>query len=321
MDGGYAYPAINVHDIFSLNAVVQGFEQSGSDGIVQIYPDAALAVSGLAGDPAMGAITLADHAQRLADRCNAYIAIHSDHCSPEQLNGFLLPLIEESERRRAAGLRNLFTSHMFDGSAIRLEDNLKESRRLLERCAESGLWLELEVGVVGAEDDGTQLKPKVYTTTGDFLRIRECLGAAKEAGYLVAPAFGNVHGVYRPGEVVLRPEILEEGQKALIDGFGAPFPLVFHGGSGSRDDEIKAVVANGAVKMNIDTDGQYAFTGAIADYFFSNYRKVLRIDGEMGVKSAYFAETWLRHGGESLRNYVSAICTLLGSAGKTIGQR
>jgi fructose-bisphosphate aldolase, class II len=322
MDAGFAYPAVNVHDMFTLNAVIEGFDKAGSDGIVQIYPDAARAVSGLADDPVLGAVSLAEHAHRIAARSDVNVALHTDHCSYDQLDGFLIPLIEESERRNASGLGNLFTSHMFDGSTLPLKENLTLSRELLSRCSSAGLWLEIEVGIVGAENsDGANTGDKLYTGPDDFLKIREYLGDRSNDRYLVAPAFGNVHGVYRPGEVVLEPGILASCQQALTDRYGPKnrFPLVFHGGSGSTDEEIRAVVGHGAVKMNIDTDGQYAFTRRIADYFFTQYGKVLRIDGDVGVKSAYFAETWLRQGAESLRDYVASMCELLGSAGESIG--
>ena len=322
LNDGFAFPAVNVHDIFTLNAAIEGFEKAKSDGIVQIYPDAARAVSGPANDPALGAVSLAEHAQRVAARCDVNIAVHTDHCSYDQVDEFLIPLIEESERRRANGRDNLFTSHMFDGSTLPLKENLTVSRDLLSRCSAAELMLEIEVGIVGAENsDGADTSTKLYTTPDDFLMIRETLGDGKEDRYLVAPAFGNVHGVYKPGEVVLEPGILASCQQALMDRYGrmSRFPLVFHGGSGSKDEEIRAVVSHGAVKMNIDTDGQYAFTRRIADYFFTQYQNVLRIDGDVGVKSAYFAETWLRHGADALRDYVAAMCTLLGSAGRTIG--
>ena len=317
--GGYAYPAVNVHDVFTLNAVVEGFQRAKSDGIVQIYPDAALAVSGPAFDPVLGAVSLAEHACRIAGRAGVRIAIHSDHCSKEQAAGFLEPLIAETEARRRRGEVNLFTSHMFDGSTLPLEENLRLSKTYLHRCAASELWLEIEVGVVGAEsaDSGQAEANRMYTNDEDFLRIREALG--NTGRFLVAPAFGNVHGVYKPGEVALDPSILASCQTALQAKYGARFPLVFHGGSGSSVEEIREVVSNGAVKMNIDTDGQYVFSCAVGEYFYSNLRKVFRIDGEVGVKSSYFAETWLAHGGTALRDYVAGMCETLGSAGKTLG--
>ena len=326
LDGGFAYPAVNIHDIFTLNAVVEGFEIAGSDGIVQIFPDAGRAVSGMADDAVLGAMSLAEHAHRIAGRCGVNIAIHTDHCAPDQLEGFLIPLLEESERRRTRGEVCLFTSHMFDGSVLPLEENLAISLELLARCAGAGLWLEIEVGIVGAENTGDSANDglgKVYTTPEDFLRIREVLGAGNKARYLVAPAFGNVHGVYRPGEVVLKPDTLGACQKALAGRYGDEgiLPLVFHGGSGSSEAEIRAVIAHGSVKMNIDTDAQYVFTSRIVDYFFSNYRRVLRIDGNMGDRNAFFAETWLKQGADGLRDYVVAMCTALGSAGRSIDVR
>lgn len=324
LEGGYAYPAVNVHDMYTLNATIEGFAKAGSDGIVQIHPNAALGVSGSIGDAALGALSLAHHGHLVSSRHDVNIAIHTDHCPPEQEDEFLQPLIRETERRRACGEPNLFTSHMFDGSSLPLEKNMIASRSLLDRCAASEIWLEIEVGVIGAESSSKPLDnaDRKYTEPEEFLKIREALGDGGSGRYLVAPAFGNVHGIYKPGEVVLRPEILAECQSALVRRFGGEsrFPLVFHGGSGSSAEEIGAAIANGVVKMNIDTDAQYAFTGRIADYFFSNLRKVLRIDGEVGERTAYFAETYLGRGAVGMRDYVASMCETLGSAGRSIAE-
>ena len=315
---GFAFPAFNVHDLYTLNGVIEGFASAGSDGIVQIYPDAARAASGAAGDPVLGAVTLADHAHRLADRHDVYIAVHSDHCDAGLAPAYLEPLIEETAARRARGMPNLFTSHMFDGSALPLAANLDISSGYLELCRKNGLWLEIEIGVVGAES-GTggangDRQPRVYTSPGDFLAVAARLGSG--AGLLVAPSFGNVHGVYKPGEVVLEPEVLKRCQEALPG--TEELKLVFHGGSGSNREEIETCIGYGVVKMNFDTDGQYAFTRGVADYMFKNYDKILRIDGEMGIKLAYFAETWLAHGKESIKDLVRRTCALLGSEGNSV---
>lgn len=323
MAHGFAFPAYNVHDLFTLNAVVEGFAEAKSDGIVQIYPDAAAAVSGALKDPVLGAVTLADHAHRLADRYAVGIAVHSDHCPKELAPSYLEPLILETHRRKQAGGDNLFTSHMFDGSALPLRENLALSEKYAVMCGEESIWLEIEVGVVGAESgvagQSGMFAGKVYTTPEDFVAVYESLSGFG-CGLLVAPSFGNVHGVYKPGQVRLRPEILGICQKQLAETYGkdARFKLVFHGGSGSSEQEIKEAISHGVVKMNLDTDGQYAFTRSVADYFFKNYDSVLRIDGEVGVRSAYFAETWLEKGKEALKAQVVAMCKILGSAGRSI---
>ena len=322
----FAFPAVNVHDIFTLNAVIEGFAAAESDGIVQIYPDAAAAVSGGLNDRVLGALTLAEHAHRVADQYNVAIAVHSDHCSKDLSEQFLLPLIRETEKRRAEGRPNLFTGHMFDGSTLPLSENLELSKRYLEMCRKNELWLEIEVGIIGAESDGGpasgdgQPGKKLFTSGEDFLKIQQAFSGVADNGFLVAPAFGNIHGVYKPGEVRLRPEVLGICQDALVASYGedARFKLVFHGGSGSSEEEIRRAAGHGVVKMNIDTDGQYVFTRAVADYMFKNYDRVLRIDGEVGVKMAYFTETWLNVGREQFAGFVAEMCRLLGSAGNSV---
>ncbi|TFG57794.1 MAG: class II fructose-bisphosphate aldolase, partial [Spirochaetales bacterium] len=320
VSSGFAFPAYNIHDIFTLNAAVEGFAEAESDGIVQIYPDAAAAVSGSLRDPVLGAVTLAEHAKRLAQRCGVFIAVHTDHCDRMLAASYLEPLIMESRRRKQAGGENLFTGHMFDGSAMPLARNLACAKEYAQRCAEEKLWLEIEVGIMGSENRETAAGAKVYTSPEDFIAIYDLLPESRKGGLLVAPSFGNVHGVYKPGEVRLKPEILGICQARIeeLHGKEARFELVFHGGSGSSEAEIREAISHGVVKMNFDTDGQYAFTRAVADYLFKNYDKVLRIDGEMGVKSAFFAETWLDKGKAALKAHVAAACRLLGSAGKSI---
>lgn len=320
--GGYAFPAVNVHDLFTLNAAIEGFAAAESDGIVQIYPDAAAAVSGQLKDRVIGAVTLAEHAHRVADRCNVAVAVHSDHCPQDLAEEFLLPLIAETEHRRNNGGPNLFTGHMFDGSMLPLKENLDLSKQYFQRCRQNELWLEIEVGIIGAENDGGGAVKggKVFTSGEDFLQIKNAFSEIAQDGFLVAPAFGNIHGVYKPGEVSLQPEVLQSCQETLIAEHGedARFKLVFHGGSGSSEEEIRQAAAYGVVKMNIDTDGQYVFTRAVADYMFKNYDKILRVDGEVGVKMAYFTETWLDVGRLRFADFVSGMCRVLGSAGKTI---
>ena len=209
----------------------------------------------------------------------------------------MIPLVEETERRRAAGKPNLFNGHMFDGSALPLNENLDIAAKLLERFRKSDLVLEIEVGVVGGEEDGIKASAaaKLYTTPEDTLEVARRLNVVKGARYLLAATFGNVHGVYKPGHVKLRPSILKDCQDAVVAKYGeeARFYLVFHGGSGSELHEIHEALDYGVVKMNIDTDMQYAFTRAIAGHFFKNYDGVLKVDGEVGNKNAYDPRSYL----------------------------
>jgi fructose-bisphosphate aldolase class II len=247
---------------------------------------------------ALGAIAIAEYVHRVADRYPVYVALHTDHCQADKLDQFVNPLIAETERRRAKGQPNLFNSHMFDGSALPLKENLDIAVALLTRCHRSEIILEIEAGVVGGEEDGVKgggPSEKLYTTPADMLEVARRLNGVTGARYLFAATFGNVHGVYKPGTVKLKPSILKDGQDAVMQAFGraARFALVFHGGSGSSLGEIRESLDYGVVKMNIDTDTQYAFTRPIADHMFRNYDGVLKVDGEVGSKKAYDPRNYL----------------------------
>jgi fructose-bisphosphate aldolase class II len=301
----FAYPAINVTSLTTANAVLEGLAESGSDGIIQISTGGAAFASGSSvKDMVLGAISLAEHVHRVADRYPVYVALHTDHCQADKLKKFVIPLVEETERRRAAGKPNLFNSHMFDGSALPLNENLDIATNLLERFRKSDLILEIEAGVVGGEEDGIKASgaAKLYPTPEDTLEVARRLNAVKGARYLLAATFGNVHGVYKPGHVKLRPSILQDCQDAVVAKYGeeARFHLVFHGGSGSELSDIHDAIDYGVVKMNIDTDTQYALTRAIADHFFRNYDGVLKVDGEVGNKKHYDPRTYLAIGEEAL---------------------
>ena len=296
--GKFAYPAINVTSLTTANAVLKGLADSKSDGIIQVSTGGGAFASGAAvKDMALGAISIAEHVHRAAARYPIYVALHTDHCQADKLDTFVMPLVEETERRRAAGEPNLFNSHMFDGSALPLNENLDIAVKLLERFTKSDLILEIEVGVVGGEEDGVKASAaaKLYTTPEDTLEVARRLSAVSGARYLLAATFGNVHGVYKPGQVKLKPSILKDCQEAVVAAFGeaARFYLVFHGGSGSELRDIHEALDYGVVKMNIDTDMQYAFTRAIADHCFKNYDGVLRVDGEVGNKKAYDPRSYM----------------------------
>jgi fructose-bisphosphate aldolase, class II len=321
--GGYAFPAINVTSSQTLNAALRGFAEAQSDGIVQITVGGARYLSGAADDAATGARALAALARELAARSPAAIALHTDHCPPEHVDAYLRPLIADSRARRAAGEPPLFHSHMFDGSTLPLEENLRLSAELLEELRALDVVLEVECGVVGGEEDGIggdgAAGERLYTTPEDLLRVAEVLGTGERGRYLLAATFGNVHGLYAPGHVRLRPEILGDGQAALAQAHaGARFLYVFHGSSGSADDEVRAAVANGVVKVNLDSEAQYAFTRAAAGHMFSHYDGVLAVDGGVGDKRAYDPRAWGGEAEAAMAQRIAQACELLGSAGRTI---
>jgi len=296
--GKFAYPAINVTSLTTANAVLKGLAESRSDGIIQVSTGGAAFASGAAvKNMVLGAISLAEHVHRVAEKYPVYVALHTDHCQAEKLEAFVIPLVEETERRRALGKPNLFSGHMFDGSALPLKENLDIAVKLLERFRKNDLILEIEAGVVGGEEDGIQASgaAKLYTTPEDTLEVTRRFNAVPGARYLLAATFGNVHGVYKPGHVKLKPSILKECQDTVVNQYGeqARFYFVFHGGSGSELRDIHQALDYGVVKMNIDTDMQYAFSRAIAGHFFKNYDGVLKLDGEVGNKRAYDPRSYL----------------------------
>jgi len=322
-EGRFAYPAINVTSLTTANGVLRGLAESRSDGIIQVSTGGAAFASGLSvKDMVLGAISLAEHVHRAAERYPIYVALHTDHCQADKLERFVIPLVEETERRRAAGLPNLFGSHMFDGSALSLKDNLDIAVPLLARFRDCELILEIETGVVGGEEDGVkaEAQAKLYTTPEDTLEAARRLNEIGGARYLLAATFGNVHGVYKPGHVQLKPSILRDCQDAVEKTFGrkARFDLVFHGGSGSSVAEIQEAIDYGVVKMNIDTDTQYAFTRPIADHMFRNYDGVLKIDGEVGNKKAYDPRSYLALGEEAIARRVQQAVKDLRSTGTTL---
>ena len=322
-DGRFAYPGINVTSLTTANAVLKGLAESRSDGIIQISTGGAAFASGSSvKNMVLGAISIAEHVHRLAERYPIYVALHTDHCQADKLDKYVIPLVEETERRRASGLPNLFSSHMFDGSALPLHANLDLAEKLLKRFHHNDLILEIECGVVGGEEDGVKASgaAKLYTTPEDTLEVARRLNKFEGARYLLAATFGNVHGVYKPGHVKLTPSILRDCQEAVEKKYGkdALFYLVFHGGSGSTLDEIHEALDYGVVKMNIDTDTQYAFTRAIADHMFKNYDGVLKVDAEVGNKKTYDPRSYLASAEASMSDRVKQATVDLRSAGKTL---
>jgi fructose-bisphosphate aldolase, class II len=321
--GKFAYPAFNVTSMTTASAVLRGLSESKSDGIIQVSTGGgAFAAGSMVQDMALGAVAIAEYVQRVADRYPVYVALHTDHCQADKLGQFVNPLIQETERRRAIGLPNLFNSHMFDGSALPLKENLDIAVQLLERCRKSEIILEIEAGVVGGEEDGikAQASAKLYTTPEDTLEVARRLNAVKGGRYLLAATFGNVHGVYKPGQVKLKPSILKDCQNAVVQAYGekARFALVFHGGSGSTVAEIREAVDYGVVKMNIDTDTQYAFTRPIADHMLKNYDGVLKVDGEVGSKKFYDPRTYLAAAEKAMAERVKQAVKDLRGEGTTL---
>jgi fructose-bisphosphate aldolase, class II len=323
-DNAYAYPAINVTSIITLNAAMRGFADTGSDGIIQFSTGAGQFASGLSNkDAAYGCIVLAEAAHRLAEQYDILVALNTDHCQPEKAEGFLKPLIQATADRRAKGEGNLFQNHMLDASALPLDENIAISKEYLALCAENEIILEVEAGVVGGEEDGAAgsedtPEEKMYTTPDDMLTVYEELHSLGR--FTFAATFGNVHGHYKPGAVKLRPGILRDGQAAVMakHGAGAEMDLVFHGGSGSRLEEIRETLDYGVVKMNVDTDTQYAFTRPIVDHMMKGYDAVLKIDGEIGNKKLYDPRSYLKAAEQAMSDRVRVACDDLLSSGKTL---
>ncbi|MEM6259617.1 MAG: class II fructose-bisphosphate aldolase [Planctomycetota bacterium] len=322
----FAYPAINVSSMVTANAALKAFAEAKSDGMIQVSTGGGKFASGLInGDMVMGAISLAEHIHRAAEKLDVNIVLHTDHCPPDAVDTFMVPLIEESERRVAEGKLPLYNSHMLDASGLPLEENLALSVPIYERMAKIGQIIEIEAGVVGGEEDGaagSEDTPEehLYTTPEDMVRVYEVMSKVKGT-YMFAATFGNVHGAYKPGAVKLRPKLLKEGQDAIKAKFGedAKFYLVFHGGSGSEKHEIEETLGYGVIKMNVDTDCQYAFTRPVAGHMYENYDGVLKVDGEVGTKKVYDPRSYLKKGEAAMAERVIEACDDLHSTGKALG--
>ena len=323
--GSFAYPAINVSSSQTLNAALQGFTEAGSDGIIQVSTGGADYASGpTIKNMVAGLLALAAYAHEVAKNYPINIALHTDHCPKDKLDGFVRPMLAISTERVKAGGLPIFQSHMWDGSAVPLEENLSIAAELLELTSAANVILEIEVGVVGGEEDGVaaEINEKLYTTPEDGLRTVEVLGTGEKGRYITALTFGNVHGVYKPGAVKLRPEVLKDIQEEVGNKIGKerPFDLVFHGGSGSSLEEIRAAVDYGVIKMNIDTDTQYAFTRPTAGHMFANYDGVLKVDGEVGSKKAYDPRAWGKLAEAGMAKRIVEACEDLRSAGTSLNK-
>ena len=319
--GGFAYPAFNVSSSQTINSVLQGLSEAGSDGIIQVTTGGADYFAGhTVKNRAAGAIAFAKFATEVAKNYPVTVALHTDHCPQNALEGFVYPLIAASEEEVKAGREPLFQSHMWDGSAVPLDENLAIAQEILPRVKAINAILEVEIGVVGGEEDGVShdINEHLYTTLDDAIATVEALGFGEQGRYMAALTFGNVHGVYKPGNVRLRPELLREIQDGLQKKYGTealPLDLVFHGGSGSTDEEIAEAVRNGVVKMNIDTDTQYAFSRSVADTVLKNYDGFLKVDGEVGNKKVYDPRSWGKIAESAMAVRVAEATRQLGSAG------
>jgi fructose-bisphosphate aldolase class II len=322
----FAFPAINCVGSESVNAAIKGFADAGSDGIIQFSTGGAEFASGLGvKEMVTGAVALAEFAHIIAEKYPITVALHTDHCPKDKLDTYVRPLLAISQQRVSEGRNPLFQSHMWDGSAVPIDENLEIARELLKQAAAAKIILEIEIGVVGGEEDGVahEINDKLYTTPEDFEKTIEALGAGEHGKYLLAATFGNVHGVYKPGNVKLKPEVLAEGQKVAAAKLGLsadskPFDFVFHGGSGSVKSEIEDSLRYGVVKMNVDTDTQYAFTRPLAGHMFANYDGVLKIDGEVGNKKVYDPRSYLKKAEASMSERVVEACNDLHSAGRSV---
>ena len=344
--GGYAYPAINITSLPTANGALKAFAESKSDGIIQVSSGGGQFASGLAvNDAAYGSIVLAEAVHRLAEKYDVLVALHTDHCHPGKVDSFLRPLLAESRRRRENGQGPLFQSHMLDASELPLDENMALSVEIMKECVELNIILEVEAGVVGGEEDGHDTSglpaEKLYTTPEDMLTVYETLSPLGR--FMFAATFGNVHGSYKPGSVKLTPTILRDGQKAVMDkhGDGAEMDLVFHGGSGSSLEEIRETLDYGVIKMNIDTDTQYAFTHPVVGHVCENLAGLLKVEDigileetgvgleshkdairteEVGIKKLYDPRAYLKKAEQSLCDRLKRACDDLLSTGNSISQ-
>lgn len=316
----YAFPAINVTSTSTANAAIAAFAETKSDGIIQFSLGGAKFASGTAiGSAVKGAISLADHVHRMAEDLGVFIALHTDHCQKQDLD-WVRSLLAESKKRRQDGRQVLFNGHMFDGSALPLKENIETAKTLLKECRDLGIVLEVEAGIVGGEEEGaaeTSDHSKLYTSPEDMLYVAEELFPL-EGRFMFAATFGNVHGIYKPGNVKLKPSILRDGQAAVAKKFGQEktFDLVFHGGSGTPVEQIQETLEYGVVKMNVDTATQFAYTQPIAKTMHENFSRVTDAEGD-GNKKLYDPRSYLKAAELAMKDRVIQAIRELRAEGKT----
>jgi fructose-bisphosphate aldolase class II len=332
-EGGYAYPAVNIVGTNSANAVLEAAAQAGSDVTIQLSNGGAqfFAGKGMADGfqaKVLGAVSAAQHIHLLAQHYGVCVALHTDHAN-KGLIPWVEALVGHSEQHHARTGSPLFSSHMLDLSAEPIDFNLGECARVLARMAPLDMSLEIELGVTGGEEDGvghdidtSADNSHLYTQPADVLQAYELLNPIGH--FSVAASFGNVHGVYKPGNVQLRPEILKNSQALVASRHGTgpnPLHLVFHGGSGSEPAKIAEAVSYGVFKMNIDTDTQFAFATAIGDYTkASPIAFAHQIDPQTGhpYKKVYDPRKWLRKGEEGMVTRLQRAFNELGSTGRSL---
>ena len=335
-EGGYALPAVNIVGTNSINAVLETAAKAKSDVVVQMSNGGARFYAGEGAPDAhrarvLGATSAAQHVHLLAAEYGVCVVMHTDHAN-KKLVPWVEGLLEKSEQHFAKTGKPLFSSHMLDLSAEPLDENLEICARILKRMAPLGMSLEIELGVTGGEEDGIGHEigegdvgnPNLYTQPEDVLKAYDTLSPLGH--FTVAASFGNVHGVYAPGNVKLRPVILKNSQ-ALIskthDLGEKPLSLVFHGGSGTPTNLIREAVGYGVFKMNIDTDLQFAFAHAIAAQVDANpraFKYQVDPDNQKPYKSTYDPRKWLRAGELGIIARLEEAIADLGSAGKTLAK-
>lgn len=329
--GGYALPAVNVTNTNTINAVLEAAAKAKADVIIQLSNGGAEAFIGK-GFPesskakVLGAIAAAQYVHTVAKYYGVCVGLHTDHANKE-LIPWVEGLVEAGEAHFKSTGKPLFSSHMLDLSEEPIDWNLGQCERLLRRMAPLGMSLELELGVTGGEEDGVGHahegadNPKLYTQPEDVLQAFERLTPIGH--FSVAASFGNVHGVYAPGNVKLRPEILKNSQMLVTEKKGTaknPLNLVFHGGSGSEKEKIAEAVGYGVFKMNIDTDTQFAFSKPIGDFVKKNPKAFeFQIDPVDGTpyKKLYDPRKYLRLAEQGIVERLQEAFKDLGSAGKT----
>jgi fructose-bisphosphate aldolase class II len=331
-DGGYALPAVNVVGTNSINAVLEAAAKNKADVIIQLSNGGAEFYAGkgcpdTAKAKVLGAVSAAQHVHLLAEQYGVCVVLHTDHAN-KKLIPWIEGMLEYGEQFYKQHGKPLFTSHMLDLSEEEIDFNLSESARILKRAAKIGMSIEIELGVTGGEEDGVGSddidNAKLYTQPEDCLRAWNEL--SKIGHFTLAASFGNVHGVYKPGNVKLRPEILKNSQALVQKECGTatnPLDLVFHGGSGSEKEKIAEALGYGVFKMNIDTDTQFAFSAPVGKFVEANSKAFkYQIDPDDGTpyKKQYDPRKWLRAAEEGMIARLDEAFADLRSAGRSLAQ-
>jgi fructose-bisphosphate aldolase class II len=313
---GWAIPAVNVTGTDTINSVLETAREVGSPVIIQFSNGGAsfYAGKGLSNDgqqaAILGAISGAQHVHLMAEAYGVPVIMHTDHAA-KKLLPWIDGLLDAGEKHFAETGKPLYSSHMLDLSEEKLEENIEISAKYLERMAKIGMTLEIELGVTGGEEDGVDNthvdSSKLYTQPEEVAYAYEQLMKVSP-NFTIAASFGNVHGVYKPGNVVLSPEILRDSQDFIEKKFGTdpkPVSFVFHGGSGSEKEKIEEAISYGVIKMNLDTDLQWAFWDGIRNYYIDKegylQAQIGNPDGDDKPNKKYYdPRVWLRKGEESI---------------------